>query len=66
LFRATVAVHAGPFRFDAPVLAALDPYALALALAAAVALFCTRAGVIATLLASALGGLALHLAGAMP
>ena len=65
LFRATVAVRAGPFRFDAPVLTTLDPYALALALAAAVALFRTRAGVIVTLLASALGGLALHLAGVL-
>lgn len=60
------AERAGPFRFDAPVLTTLDPYALALALAAGVALFHMRAGVIATLLASVLGGLALHLAGVMP
>ncbi|MBW6528807.1 chromate efflux transporter [Sphingomonas sp. RHCKR7] len=65
LFRATVAVRAGPLRFDAPVFTSVDPYALGLALAAALALFRTRAGVITTLSASALGGLALHLFGVL-
>ena len=39
LFRETIAVHAFGLRFEAPALASADPYALALALGAALALF---------------------------
>ena len=60
LFRETVRVAAGPFRFDAPVLASIDPAALVLALGAGAAIFVLRAGVIATLLASSAAGLALY------
>ena len=63
LFRATVPVAAGPIRFDAPVPASLDPAALILALGAAAAIFLARAGVIATLLATSVGGLALYALG---
>ncbi|TGX52655.1 chromate efflux transporter [Sphingomonas gei] len=63
LFRATLPIAAGPVRFDAPVLASLDPFAFVLALAAAVAIFVLRAGVIPTLLATAAAGIALHLLG---
>jgi chromate transporter len=60
LFRATVAIDAGPLRFDAPVLASIDPAALALALGALHAIFMTRAGVITVLLATSAAGLLLH------
>jgi len=63
LFRATVPVSAGPIRFDAPVLASIDLWALALSVAAAIAVFVLRAGVIATLLATSAAGVGLHFAG---
>ncbi|MFW2854178.1 chromate efflux transporter [Sphingomonas sp. TX0543] len=63
LFRKTIAVTAGPLRFDAPVLTSIDPAALVLSLGAAYAIFMTRAGVITTLLATAAAGLALHFLG---
>ncbi|MCX8476780.1 MAG: chromate efflux transporter [Sphingomonas sp.] len=63
LFRATVPVAAGPIRFDAPVPASIDPWALALAVAAVAAVFGLRAGVITTLLATSAAGIALHLLG---
>ncbi|MBY9064264.1 chromate efflux transporter [Sphingomonas yunnanensis] len=63
LFRVTAAVTLGPIRFDAPVLASLDPWATLLAAAAVVAVFWARAGVITTLVASSMVGLALHLLG---
>jgi chromate transporter len=63
LFRTTVPVIAGPIRFDAPVLASIDGWAFALALAAGFAVFVLRAGVITVLLASSAAGIALHLLG---
>lgn len=60
LFRETTMVAAGPFRFDAPVLASIDPAALVLSLGAGYAIFLTRAGVITTLLATSAAGLALY------
>ncbi|MET0374785.1 MAG: chromate transporter, partial [Rhizorhabdus sp.] len=63
LFRETVAVTAGPFRFDSPVLTSIDPAALLLSLSAAWAIFRTRAGVITTLLTTAAAGLALYAVG---
>ncbi len=51
--------------FDAPVLASLDAWALALSAGALVAVFRFRAGMIPTLLACSLAGIALHLAGAV-
>lgn len=63
LFRTTVPVIAGPIGFDAPVPASIDPWALALACAAMLAVFALRAGVITTLLATSATGIALHLLG---
>lgn len=63
LFRATTAVSLGPIRFDAPVLASIDPWATLLAAGAVAAVFWWRAGIITTLVASSLAGLALHLLG---
>jgi len=64
-FREAVAVHAFFFRFEAPIPASLDPWALALSAVAVAAIFRFKAGMIPTLLACALGGVALHLAGAV-
>ncbi len=56
LFGAVVPVRAFGLAFDAPAPASADPYALALALGAAFAIFRLRAGALATLAASALAG----------
>jgi chromate transporter len=63
LFRETAAVAFGPIHFDAPVLASLDPWAMALAGAAVAAVFWLRAEIITTLVASSIAGLALYLLG---
>lgn len=63
LFRATVPVAAGPIRFDAPILASLDPWAALLAAGAVAAIFWWRAGVITTLLATSAAGLLLYMLG---
>jgi chromate transporter len=55
----------GPFAFDAPVLSSLDPWALALSVAAAVAIFRFKAGMIPTLASSCAAGIVLYLAGAI-
>ncbi|PVE52665.1 chromate transporter [Arthrobacter sp. TPD3018] len=60
LFRATTPIAAGPVRFDAPILASIDPVALMLAGGAAGALFGLRAGVVTTLLGTSAASLALH------
>jgi len=51
------------FSFDVPVLNSLDPWALALSLAAVVAIFRFKAGMIPTLLACSAAGMLLHVAG---
>jgi chromate transporter len=53
------------FAFDTPVLASVDPWALALSLAAIVAIFRFKAGMLPTLAATSLAGVLLHLAGAV-
>jgi chromate transporter len=65
VFRQTVPVHAGPLAFDAPVLASVDPWALALSLAAAIAIFRFKVGMIPALAACCAAGILLHLAGAI-
>jgi len=65
LFRAVVPVAIGPLRFDAPVLASADLWALLLAAVAAVAVIRFKAGTITVLLLSSAAGIALHLAGAL-
>ncbi len=51
------------FAFDAPVLASVDPWALALSVAAAIAIFRFKAGMMPTLAVCSLAGIALYLAG---
>ncbi|GJD74990.1 chromate efflux transporter [Methylobacterium goesingense] len=63
LFAETRTVSAGPLRFDWPVPASLNPWALVLALAALAALFRFRLGVIPTLAACAAAGMGLRALG---
>jgi len=65
IFHATMPVRAFPFSFDAPVLTSVDPWALALAVAAAIAIFRFKAGMIATLAACCAAGIVLYLIGAI-
>jgi chromate transporter len=61
LFHQSVPVRMGWLAFDAPVAASLDPWALALAAVAAVALLRLRLGVIRTLAICAGASIGLHL-----
>ncbi|MGE7417210.1 chromate efflux transporter [Methylobacterium tarhaniae] len=63
LFRTLRPVALGPLTLDVPVLSSVDPYALVLALAAIVAVFRFRAGMIPVLAACAAAGMGLRLAG---
>jgi chromate transporter len=63
IFGATVPVMEWPLAFDAPVLASLDPWALGLSIAAAVAIFHLKWGMIPTLASSCVAGVTLHLVG---
>ena len=63
LFGALRAVRLGPLQLDLPVWSSLDPYALALALAAMLALFRFKLGVPTVLAACAAAGLALRVLG---
>ncbi|CAN5504321.1 chromate efflux transporter [soil metagenome] len=63
VFRDTFPVHGFGFRFEAPVLRSVDPWALALSLAAAVGIFRFNAGMLQTLAACASAGVLLYLAG---
>ncbi|MEG3089362.1 chromate efflux transporter [Sphingomonas sp. PB4P5] len=63
LFRQTATIGFGPVRFDAPVLASIDPWATLLAAGAVVAVFLLRANVIVTLLATSAAGIVLHFLG---
>jgi chromate transporter len=65
VFRAVQPVRGYGFSFDAPVLASTDPWALALSVAAAIAIFRFNVGMVPTLAACSLAGLALYLAGAL-
>jgi chromate transporter len=51
------------FDFAAPVFSSVDPWALALSLAAAIAIFRFKVGMMPTLAACSLAGIALHFAG---
>ena len=63
LFREVRPWRAGPISIDAPVLSSVDPWALALAVAAAVALFRFKLGMVPVLAASCCAGMLLYLAG---
>ena len=65
VFRQTMPVRAFPLSFDAPVLASVDAWALALSVAAALAIFRFKVGMIPTLAACCAAGIALYLAGAV-
>ena len=65
VFRQTVPVRAFPLSFDAPVLTSVDGWALALSVAAAVAIFRFKVGMIPTLAACCAAGVFLYLAGAI-
>jgi chromate transporter len=63
LFRAVTPWSFGPLRFDVPVPASLDPWALILSAGAIVAMLRFNTGVIVTLAATSMLGMALHAAG---
>ena len=62
IFRETVAWHGFGLNLSVPVLPSLDIFATALAIAAALAIFRFKVGVIQTLLACSLAGVVLQLA----
>ncbi len=66
LFREQKAFEAGPLKFEVPVPASADLYALALAAFAAFMMFVLRAGLVRTLLACSAAGVTLRLAGVLP
>jgi chromate transporter len=63
LFRTVAPIATGPFRFDAPVFASLDPWALTLSAAAIVAVPRFKTGTLPTLAATSLAGVGLYLSG---
>ena len=65
VFRETIPVRAFPLSFDAPNLWSVDAWALVLSVAAAVAIFRFKVGMIQTLAASCAAGIILYLAGAI-
>ena len=65
LFHETIPVRTALLAFDAPRLESVDPWALAIAVVAAVAIFRFRLEMIPTLLASCLAGIALYVVGAI-
>ncbi len=65
MFRETTPVRGYGLAFDLPVAASVDPWALVLSVAAMVAIFRFKVGMIVTLLACSGAGVVLHLAGAL-
>src|SRR5207237_4523119 len=65
VFRATVPIRIFPLSFDAPNVLSVDPWALVLSIAAAIAIFRFKAGMIPTLAACCLAGIVLYLLGAI-
>jgi chromate transporter len=65
VFRQTWPLRAGPVAFDAPVLASVNPWALVLSVAGAVAIFRFRVGMIPTLAACCAAGIVLFLMGVL-
>jgi chromate transporter len=65
LFRQVQPIRAGGFHFDAPILSSVDPWALALSVAAIVAMFRFKVGMIPTLAACSAAGVVLYLAGVL-
>jgi len=65
VFRETVPVRAFPLSFDAPNFVTVDLWALVLSVAAAIAIFRFKVGIIPTLAACCTAGIALYLVGAI-
>ena len=65
LFHATVPIHSLGLSFEAPVLSSVDPWALALSVTAAAAIFRFNVGMLQALGACAVGGLLLDAAGVL-
>ncbi len=65
LFHKTVAVEGYGLSFDVPVLSSVDFWSLALSIAAAIAIFRFRVGILQTLAGSCLSGMGLFLVGAI-
>jgi chromate transporter len=65
LFQETIPVRTAFLAFDMPSLASVRPWALAITVAAAIAIFRFRTGIIPTLLACSLAGIASYLVGAI-
>jgi chromate transporter len=65
VFHQVTPVHGYGFNFDMPVFSSVDPWALALSVAAIVAIFRFKVGMIATLIACSAIGIVLHFAGLM-
>lgn len=65
IFRKTVAVNTYSISFDAPVLSSVDVWSLLLGLAAAVAIFRFKIGMIQTLVGCCVSGMVLYLSGAI-
>jgi chromate transporter len=65
VFRETVPVRAFPLWFDAPNLMTVDVWAFVLSAAAAIAIFRFKVGMVPTLAACCVVGIALHLVGAI-
>ena len=63
LFHSVAPIATGPFRFDAPVFASLDLWALLLSAAAIVAVLRFKTGTLPTLAATSLAGVGLYLGG---
>jgi chromate transporter len=65
IFAEVRAVGFGPLQFEAPVLASVNLWALGLSIAAVVAMFRFKVGMVPTLAATSAVGVALYLAGAI-
>jgi chromate transporter len=63
VFREVTQIQGYGFNFEAPVLAGVDPWALLLSLAAVIAMFRFKVGMIPTLAACSLTGVILYLLG---
>jgi len=65
IFRQTIAVRAFPFAFDVPNVTSVNAWAAALSVAAALAIFRFKIGMIPTLAASCIAGVVLYLVGGL-
>lgn len=63
IFRSVRPFAAGSVHFDLPVATSIDPWALAISLAAILAMFRLKTGIFMTLGAASTAGIALHLTG---